>query len=74
VKCSECPNQAFIAVTEKTIHDHFRGRHVIGVYAMLGDETCSFLAVDFDRGGWRDDVRLISNPQRRLTLPALDPF
>ena len=56
VKCGECPNQAFIPVTEKTIHDHFLGRPVIGVYPMLEDETCSFLAVDFDKGRWRDDV------------------
>ena len=56
VKCGECPNQAFVPVTEKTIHDHVRGRHVIGVYPMLEDETCSFLAVDFDKGRWRDDV------------------
>ena len=25
VKCGECPNQAFLPVTEKTIHDHFQG-------------------------------------------------
>ena len=56
VKCGECPNQAFIPVTEKTIHDHFQGRHVIGVYPMLEDDTCWFLAVDFDKGQWRDDV------------------
>jgi hypothetical protein len=56
VKCGECSNQAFIPVTEKIIHDHFRGRHVIGVYPMLENETCWFLAVDFDKGQWRDDV------------------
>jgi len=56
VKCGECPNQAFIPVTEKTVHDHFQGRHVIGVYPMLEDETCWFLAVDFDKGQWQDDV------------------
>ena len=56
VKCGECPNQAFIPVTEKTVHDHFQGRHVIGVYPMLEDDTCWFLAVDFDKGQWQDDV------------------
>jgi superfamily II DNA or RNA helicase len=56
VKCGECPNQAFIPVTEKTIHDHFQGRHAIGVYPMLEDETCWFIAVDFDKEQWQDDV------------------
>ena len=27
-----------------------------GVYPMLPDETCRFLAVDFDKGGWKQDV------------------
>jgi hypothetical protein len=56
VKCGECPNQAFIQVTDKTIHDHFKGVHVAGVYPMLQDEACWFLAVDFDKGSWREDV------------------
>lgn len=69
VKCGECPNQAFIPVTEKTVHDHFRGRHVIGVYPMLEDETCPFLAVDFDKGGWRDDVAAFTATCRSKDVP-----
>jgi hypothetical protein len=29
---------------------------VAGVYPLLLDETCFFLAVDFDKAGWRDDA------------------
>jgi len=32
------------------------GRHVMGVYPLLEEEDCWFLAVDFDKGGWKDDV------------------
>ena len=56
IKCGECPNQAFVPVTEQTIRDHLQGRHVAGVYPMLPDETCWFLAVDFDKAQWQDDV------------------
>ena len=35
---------------------HLQGQHVLGVYPLLRDETCWFLAVDFDGTGWRDDV------------------
>ncbi len=56
VKCGDCPNQAFISVTEQTYRDHLKGRHTIGVYPMLHDETCWFVAVDFDKGQWQDDV------------------
>lgn len=56
IKCRECTNQAFMPVTKKTIYDHLQGHHIVGVYPMLQDETCWFLAVDFDKGQWRDDV------------------
>jgi hypothetical protein len=29
---------------------------VMGVYPMQDDETCWFLAVDFDKSTWMDDV------------------
>ncbi len=56
VKCGECPNQAFLPVEDRVILDHLQGRHVIGVYALLTDETCWFLAADFDKASWADDV------------------
>ena len=69
VKCGECSNQAFIPLTEKTILDHFQGRHVIGVYPMLQDETCWFLAVDFDKGQWQEDVTAFTNTCHAKGVP-----
>ena len=37
VKCSECPNQAFISVSDQVVLDHLQGRHVMGVYPLLPD-------------------------------------
>jgi superfamily II DNA or RNA helicase len=56
VKCGECLHQAFLPVDDKAIRGHLEGLHVLGVYPLLLDETCWFLAVDFDGTGWRDDV------------------
>jgi hypothetical protein len=56
VKCGECPNQAFPAVSNQAVLDHLRGRHVMGVYPLLEDETCWFLAADFDKASWKDDI------------------
>ncbi|MGB8433977.1 MAG: hypothetical protein WCE38_06950 [Burkholderiales bacterium] len=56
IKCSECPNQAFLPVEDQVILDHLQGRHVIGVYPLLPDETCWFLAMDFDKSSWQEDV------------------
>ena len=69
VKCGECPNQSFIPVTENGIRDHFQGRHVIGVYPMLENETCRFLAADFDGGQWQDDVNAFIETCRSKGIP-----
>jgi hypothetical protein len=54
--CAECLNQAFIAVTDEEVARHLRGEHVMGVYPLLPDETCWFLAADFDKRSWQEDV------------------
>jgi hypothetical protein len=54
IKCAECPNRRFLPVTDDVIRWHLSGRgprgepFVAGVYPLLLDETCFFLAVDFD--------------------------
>lgn len=73
VKCGECPDQAFIPVTDEVVTEHLRGRLVMGVYPMLRDETCRFLAADFDGKGWRDDVGAFVETSRRFGLdPAVE--
>jgi superfamily II DNA or RNA helicase len=65
VKCGECPNQAFIPVSDEVIEKHLRGGNslqssagdfVAGVYPLLPDETCWFLAADLDKKSWAADA------------------
>ena len=70
VKCSECPNQAFLPLNDKVILDHLQGRHTIGIYPMLKDETCWFLAADFDKESWLDDVSAFVETCRDLGVPT----
>ena len=70
VRCGECPNQAFLPVRDRVMLDHLRGRHVAGVYPMLPDETCRFLAVDFDKGGWRRGVAAFRGACAAAGLPV----
>lgn len=56
IKCSDCSNRAFVPVSDEAIEGHLRGRHVMGVYPLLQDEACRFLAADFDKTTWREDV------------------
>ena len=71
VKCGDCTNQAFRPVDDDALLGHLRGKHVMGVYPMLADETCWFLAVDFDKRTWKEDVGAFADTARRLGLPAL---
>jgi hypothetical protein len=64
VKCGECPNQAFIALSDAIVRRHLGGSNesssdgdfVAGVYPLLPDSTCRFLAVDFDGDDWSSDT------------------
>jgi superfamily II DNA or RNA helicase len=40
----------------------------MGVYPLLENDTCWFLAVDFDKSAWRDDVRAFVSTCRRHEL------
>jgi hypothetical protein len=51
VKCSDCPNQNFPPLDHSAIYSHLIGRHTIGTYAIREDDSCIFLAADFDGEG-----------------------
>jgi len=70
IKCGECPNQAFIPFDDTAVLAHLKGRQVMGVYPLLEDETCWFLAVDFDKSTWVEDVRAFMETCRHIGLPA----
>jgi superfamily II DNA or RNA helicase/very-short-patch-repair endonuclease len=76
IKCSECPHQCFLSVSDEVIRWHLRGRDdhgrdfVMGVYPMLLDETCFFLAADFDKTTWRDDVAAFLETCHQMNLPT----
>jgi superfamily II DNA or RNA helicase len=76
VKCSACPNQAFLAVDDVSMERHLRGTDanglpfVMGVYPMLAENTCWFLAADFDEGEWRRDVFAFRETCLRHEIPV----
>jgi superfamily II DNA or RNA helicase len=70
VKCGQCLNQAFVPVGDRVVLDHLKGRHVMGVYALLPDETCWFLASDFDRAGWKEDAAAFVETCRTIGVPV----
>lgn len=76
IKCTVCPNRRFLQVTDEAIRCHLSGNDgsgqdfVMGVYPMLQDETCFFLAIDFDKANWREDVQVFLETCGAIGVPA----
>jgi len=62
VKCAKCECREFVPVSDEIVRKHLSGKDekgkpfVMGIYPLKKDETCSFLAVDFDKAAWQEDV------------------
>ena len=75
VKCVACPHRRFLPVTDDTVCRHLSGQDpngrpfVMGVYPMLLDETCFFLAIDFDKTSWQEDVAAVVEMAQQWGLP-----
>ena len=80
IKCSDCPHQAFVPVTDEVIRSHLIGKDtgnpkhtdpfVAGVYSLLPDGTCWFLAADFDKTFWQRDALAFMATCREKGVPA----
>ncbi|HNC53701.1 MAG TPA: DEAD/DEAH box helicase family protein [Accumulibacter sp.] len=71
IKCGDCANRLLIPLSDAVIYDHLAGEHTVGVYPLLEDDTCYFLAVDFDEAAWRDDARAFMQSCEELGVPAV---
>ncbi len=75
IKCSNCPHQDWIPVSDDTVRWHLSGRDAkghpftMGVYPMLPVESCHFLALDLDGEGWRSDAGILATVVKELGLP-----
>ena len=69
-KCSQCNNRALTPLNDQVLYDHLSGKQTIGVYPLLLDDSCGFLAVDFDKSSWQDDVIAFLQTCDELNIPA----
>jgi superfamily II DNA or RNA helicase len=69
IKCGECDNRKFSPLNDDVIRKHLEGGITIGVYPMLPDETCYFLAIDFDKQTWQDDVKAFMETCQQINIP-----
>ncbi|HCS40155.1 MAG TPA: restriction endonuclease subunit R [Anaerolineaceae bacterium] len=79
LSCQDCLNRAFVSVNDEIVRNHLKGEDpndrmardfTIGVYPLLIDETCWFLAVDFDKSTWVEDAKAYLETCKRFQVSA----
>ncbi len=70
VKCAFCEHRSYAALDEKVIDAHLRGNLVAGIYPLRQDEKCHFLAIDFDKDGWQQDVSTLKDVCTAFAVPV----
>lgn len=85
IACSDCSNQHYKELLGGVLMEHLKGEKedgsdVIGLYAMMPDETCNFLVFDFDYHSeeletaecdWIDEVQALRQICQELEVPVL---
>ena len=70
IKCGECNNRLLIPLSDTVIYEHLAGKRTIGVYPLLADDTCHFLAADFDEASFREDAKAFYQSCHELGVPV----
>jgi len=70
IKCGDCSNRLLVPLTDSVIYDHLAGEHTVGIYPLLDDDSCYFLAVDFDDENWQDDAKAFAKSCADLGVPC----
>ncbi|GAB6118890.1 TOTE conflict system archaeo-eukaryotic primase domain-containing protein [Dysgonomonas termitidis] len=75
VKCKDCSNRDLLPLTKEVINGHLRnkdehGAGITGIYPLLPDETCLFLAVDFDEEKWEEDINTFRSVCHTHNIPT----
>jgi superfamily II DNA or RNA helicase len=74
VKCKNCTKRELHPLTIEVIDSHLRNKDengigIVGVYPLLPDENCLFLAIDFDEEDWQKDISVFRSVCRELDIP-----
>jgi len=70
IKCGDCGHRLLLPVSDEVIFGHLAGKHTVGIYPLLQDDTCHLLAVDFDDAEWREDLRAFARSCEELGVPV----
>ena len=77
-KCADCPNRHFAPLTYQDLYRHLEGKDenccdVVGLYAIMPDNNCTFLCTDFDdkscKYGYKDDILAFVGVCKEWNIP-----
>ena len=78
--CSTCPFKLPVGLDDKYFYNHLAGkdelaRDVIGLYPLLPENLCRFLAIDFDNHKenaalWKSDILAVHNTSSELNISS----
>ena len=75
IPCAKCAFRSPLELSDEYIFKHLVGkdslcRDVIGMYALRSDDTCRFLALDFDEETWKADVQSLRSLCSENRIPV----
>src|SRR5690625_1185957 len=62
-------NRDFPPLTKQVLIEHIPGEKTVGIYPLLKNDTCYFLAVDFDKKNWKKDVTAFAETCKMNHIP-----
>lgn len=73
--CSKCEQRELVPLNDSAIYNHLSGKDpygkdVVGLYPILPDDTCFFLAIDFDDGEWQENVTAVRKTCEAWEIPC----
>ncbi|MDR1606560.1 MAG: DEAD/DEAH box helicase family protein [Streptococcaceae bacterium] len=77
-QCSKCQVSQFRLMSDELILEHFKGVRpyksgevLYGLYPILKDNTCYLLAIDFDKGNWKEEIKAVARTSIKFGLTPL---
>jgi superfamily II DNA or RNA helicase len=70
IKCTVCPNRELAPLTDQVIQNHLEGKFTAGIYPLSENDSCYFLAVDFDKQSWVEDIVAFCETCQSLNIPV----
>ena len=62
--------RTYLPLTDQVLQAHLEGTQTVGIFPLLKDHTCWFLACDFDGEGWNLDVLAFLTVCTQRNIPA----